>query len=97
MFSLKRATQKLSRVLLLPRSSVTLYGTGNKLLIPKDLKIYDRTTFCSESNEDGMTTITLSPIGAGKNGIPTYKDFYGILRANLPAPGAIMKVEVRKQ
>jgi hypothetical protein len=44
-----------------------------------------------------MTTITLSPSGEGKNGIPTYKDFYGILHANLPAPGAIMKVEVRKQ
>ena len=44
-----------------------------------------------------MTTITLSPSGAAKNGIPTYNDFYGILHANLPAPGAIMRGEVRKQ
>ena len=77
--------------------SVTLYGTDNKLLIPNDLKIYDRTTFSSEPNQDGTTTITLSPNGSGKNGIPTGKDFYGILRAYVPAPGAIMKVKVERQ
>ncbi len=77
--------------------SVTLYGTDNKLLIPNDLEIYDRTTFSSEPNEDGTTTITLSPSGSGKNGIPTGKDFYGILRAYVPAPGAVMKVEVNKR
>jgi hypothetical protein len=77
--------------------SVTLYGTDNKLLIPNDLKIYDQTTFSSEPNQDGTTTITLSPSGGGKNGIPTGKDFYGVLRAYVPAPGAIMKVQVQKQ
>ena len=77
--------------------SVTLYGTDNKLLIPNDLKIYDQTTFSSEPNPDGTTTITLSPSGGGKNGIPTGKDFYGVLRAYVPAPGAIMKVKVQKQ
>ena len=77
--------------------SVTLYGTDNKLLIPNDLKIYDQTTFSSEPNQDGTTTITLSPSGGGKNGIPTGKDFYGVLRAYVPAPGAIMKVKVQKQ
>ena len=77
--------------------SVTLYGTDNKLLIPNDLKIYDQTTFSSEPNQDGTTTITLSPSGGGKNGIPTGKDFYGVLRAYVPAPGAIMKVKVEKQ
>ena len=77
--------------------SVTLYGTDNKLLIPNDLKIYDRTTFSSEPNQDGTTTITLSPDGSGKNGIPTGKDFYGVLRAYVPAPGAIMKVKVERQ
>ena len=76
---------------------MTLYGTDNKLLIPNDLKIYDRTTFSSEPNQDGTTTITLSPDGSGKNGIPTGKDFYGILRAYVPAPGAIMTVKVKRQ
>jgi len=77
--------------------SVTLYRTDNKGLIPNDLKIYDRTTFSSEPNQDGTTTITLSPSGSGKNGIPTGKDFYGVLRAYVPAPAAIMKVKVQKQ
>ena len=35
-----------------PYFSVTLYGSDNKLLIPNDLKIYDRTTFSSEPNQD---------------------------------------------
>ena len=77
--------------------SVTLYGTDNKLLIPNDLKIYDQTTFSSAPNQDGTTTITLSPSGGGINGIPTGKDFYGVLRAYVPAPGAIMKVKAQKQ
>lgn len=77
--------------------SVTLYGTDNKLLIPNDKKIYDRTTFSSEPNDDGTYTLTLSPTGEGRNGILTGKDFYGILRAYVPAPGAVMKVKVDKQ
>lgn len=77
--------------------SVTLYGSDNKLLIPNDKKRYDRTTFSSEPNEDGTYTLTLSPDGEGKNGIPTGKDFYGILRAYVPAPGATMAVSVEKQ
>ena len=51
--------------------SVTLYGTDNKLLIPNDMKIYDRTTFSSEPNHDGTINIKLSPNGIGKNGILT--------------------------
>ena len=77
--------------------SITLYGTDNKLLIPNDKKIYDRTTYSSEPNDDGTYTLTLSPSGEGKNGIPTGKDFYGVLRAYVPAPGAIMKVKVEKK
>ena len=78
--------------------SVTLYGTDNKLLIPNDKKIYDRTTYSSEPNDDGTYTLTLSPSGEGKNGIPTGgKDFYGALRAYVPALGAVMKVKVEKK
>ena len=78
--------------------SVTLYGTDNKLLIPNDKKIYDRTTYSSEPNDDGTYTLTLSPSGDGKNGIPTGgKDFYGILRAYVPVPGAVMKVKIEKK
>jgi hypothetical protein len=77
--------------------SVTVYGTDNKLLIPNDKKIYDRTTYSSEPNKDGTYTLTLSPSGEGKNGIPTGKDFYGVLRAYVPDPGAVMKVKVEKQ
>ena len=78
--------------------SVTLYGTDNKLLIPNDKKIYDRTTYSSEPNDDGTYTLTLSPSGDGKNGIPTGgKDFYGLLRAYVPVPGAVMKVNIEKK
>ena len=48
--------------------SVTVYGTDNKLLIPNDKKIYDRTTYTSKQNKDGTYTLTLSPSGEGKNG-----------------------------
>jgi hypothetical protein len=78
-------------------SSVTLYETNNKLLIPNDLKIDDRTTFSSEPNQDETTTITLSPNGSGKNGTPTGKDFYGILPAYVQAPDTILKVKIEKQ
>jgi len=77
--------------------SVTLYGIDDKLLIPNDKKVYDRTLYSSEPNDDGTYTLTLSPSGEGKNGIPTGKDFYGVLRAYLPAPGAVMKVKVEKK
>ncbi len=78
--------------------SVTLYGTDNKLLIPDDKKIYDRTTYTSEKSPDGTYTITLSPSGEGKNGIPTGgKPFYGILRAYVPVKGADMTVRVKTQ
>lgn len=78
--------------------SVTLYGNDNKLLIPNDKKVYDRTTYSSEPNDDGTYTLTLSPSGDGKNGIPTgNKDFYGVLRAYVPAPGAVMKVKIEKK
>ena len=77
--------------------SVTLYGADNKLLIPNDKKIYDRTTFSSEPNADGTYTLTFSPKGDGRNGIPTGKDFYGVLRAYVPSPNGVMKVSVKKQ
>ena len=77
--------------------SITLYGTDNKLLIPNDLGRYDRTTYSSEPNPDGTYTVTLSPDGSGKNGIPTGKPFYGILRAYLPVPGADNTVRVERQ
>jgi hypothetical protein len=68
--------------------SVTVYGTDNKLLIPNAQKRYDRTTYTAEQNADGTYTVTLSPDGAGKNGIPTGKDFYMVTRAYVPVPGA---------
>ncbi|MCK5819907.1 MAG: DUF1214 domain-containing protein [Psychromonas sp.] len=77
--------------------SVTLYGTDNQLLIENDLNIYDRTTYSSKINPDGTYTLTLSPSGKGVNGIPTGKDFYGILRAYVPNPEAIMEVTINKQ
>lgn len=77
--------------------SVTVYGVDNKLLIPNDRKIYDRTSFSAEPNKDGTYTLILSPSGDGKNGIPTGKDFYGILRAYVPNANAVMKLSVKKQ
>lgn len=77
--------------------SVTAYGVDNKLLIPNDKKIYDRTSYTADQNSDGTYTITLSPDGSGKNGIPTGKDFYLTLRAYVPVPGADMKMKVEKK
>ncbi len=77
--------------------SVTAYGADDKLLIPNDKKVYDRTTYSSEPNEDGTYTLTLSPSGAGKNGIPTGKPFYLILRAYVPVAGANMNLLIEKQ
>lgn len=74
--------------------SVTLYGSDNKLLIPNEQGRYDRTSYTSEPNPDGSYTVTLSPSGDGKNGIPTGKPFYGILRAYVPVPGADNSVKV---
>lgn len=76
--------------------SVTVYGADNKLLIPNDLRIYDRTSYTTELEPDGTAIITLSPAGAGRNGIPTGKPFYGILRAYQPVPGAQIKPSVRR-
>jgi hypothetical protein len=77
--------------------SVTVYGADNKLLIPNDRKIYDRTTYSAEANEDGTYTITLSPDGEGLHGIPTGKPFYGILRAYVPVQGADMTVGIERR
>ena len=77
--------------------SVTLYGVDNKLLIPNKQKRYDRTTFSATPNDDGSYTLILSPSGEGRNGIPTGKDFYGILRAYVPEENANMKVSIKKQ
>ncbi len=74
--------------------SITVYGTDNKLLIPNQQNIYDRTTYSSEPNGDGSYTVTLSPDGSGVNGIPTGKPFYAVLRAYVPVPGADMTVKV---
>jgi hypothetical protein len=76
--------------------SVTVYGADNKLLIPNDLGVYDRTTYSSEVEPDGTYTITLSPTGDGKNAIPTGKAFYGLLRAYLPVRGANLTPKVQK-
>ena len=76
--------------------SITVYGTDNKLLIPNDKKIYDRTSYTSKQNEDGTYTITLSPDGNGINGIPTGKPFYAILRAYVPVEGADLTVKIKK-
>ena len=45
---------------------MTVYGTDNKLLIPNKKRIYDRTSYTSERNDDGNYVITLSPNGEGK-------------------------------
>lgn len=76
--------------------SVTVYGADNKLLIPNPLGVYDRTTYSAEAEPDGTYSITLSPTGDGKNGIPTGKPFYGLLRAYVPIPGADLTPQVRK-
>jgi hypothetical protein len=76
--------------------SVTVYGADNKLLIPNNLGVYDRTTYSSEAEPDGTYSITLSPTGDGKNGIPTGKAFYGVLRAYVPVPGADLAPKVQK-
>ncbi|WP_019501464.1 DUF1214 domain-containing protein [Pseudanabaena sp. PCC 6802] len=77
-------------------SSITIYGSDNKLLIPNSKQIYDRTTYTSKQNADGTYTVTLSPDGEGLNGIPTGKPFYGVLRAYCPVQGADMTVKVEK-
>lgn len=77
--------------------SITLYGADNKLLIPNDKHIYDRTTYSSQQNDDGSYTVTLSPAGDGLNGIPTGKPFYAVLRAYVPVPGADMTVKVERR
>ena len=77
--------------------SVTVYGSDNKLLIANDKKIYDRTTYSSERNEDGTYTVTLSPEGGGRNGIPTGKPFYAVLRAYVPVSGADMTVKIETE
>ena len=77
--------------------SITVYGSDNKLLIANDKKIYDRTRYSSEQNADGTYTVTLSPDGEGKNGIPTGKPFYAVLRAYVPVAGADMTVKVETQ
>lgn len=77
--------------------SITAYGADNKLLIPNDKTIYDRTTYSSVQNDDGSYTVTLSPTGEGKNGIPTGKPFYIIMRAYVPVAGADMTLKLEKQ
>jgi len=74
--------------------SITVYGSDNKLLIPNEKNIYDRTTYSSQQNQDGTYTVTLRPDGSGKNGIPTGKQFYAILRAYVPVPEVDMTVVV---
>ncbi len=77
--------------------SVTVYGIDNKLLIPNDRRIYDRTSYTTELEADGTAVITLSPDGSGRNGIPTGKPFYGILRAYQPVRGARLQPTVHKR
>lgn len=77
--------------------SVTVYGTDNKLLIPNERRLYDRTTYTSEREPDGTYVVTLSPSGDGKNGIPTGKPFYGLLRAYVPVEGADLTPTVTRR
>ena len=77
--------------------SITLYGVDNRLLIPNEKIVYDRTSYSSRQNDDGTYTVTLSPTGKGLNGIPTGKAFYAILRACVPIKDADMTVIVNKK
>lgn len=78
--------------------SITIYDVDNKLLIPNDKGVYDSTTYTAEKNPDGTYTVTLSPSGEGKNGIPTNgKDFYGLLRAYVPVKGADLTIKVKNK
>ena len=77
--------------------SVTVYGSDNKMLIPNNKGVYDRTTYDSEKNDDGTYTVTLSPDGDGLNGIPTGKAFYGLLRAYIPVQEADITVKVKNK
>jgi hypothetical protein len=73
-----------------------VYGSDNKLLIPNTKGVYDRTTYSTEADADGTYVVTLSPGGDGKNGIPTGKPFYALLRAYRPVQGADLAVTVVK-
>jgi len=77
--------------------SVTVYGTDDRMLIPNEPGVYDRTSYTTELEPDGTAVITLSPDGRGRNGIPTGKPFYGILRAYQPVQGAALKPSIRKR
>ncbi len=79
--------------------SVTVYGTDNKLLIPNDKKIYAMTSDNAKANDDGTYTVTLSPDGEGKNGIPTSgKPFYAVIRAYVPTPKVdLYQTKIEKQ
>ena len=72
-------------------------GADNRLLIPNEKMVYDRTSYSSTQNNDGTYTITLSPTGEGLNGVPTGKAFYAILRAYVPIKDADMTVIVNKK
>jgi hypothetical protein len=77
--------------------SATVYGGDNELLIPNEQRVSDPTTTTTEVEPDGTAVITLSPTGAGRNGIPTGKPFDGILRAYQPVQGAQITPTVRKR
>jgi hypothetical protein len=62
--------------------SVTVYGTDDQMLIPNELGVYDRTSYSTELVADGTAVITLSPSGAGRNGVPTGKPFYTLHHAD---------------
>jgi hypothetical protein len=76
--------------------SLTVYGTDNRLLIPNPTGIYDRTTYTTEFEADGTAIITVGPLGEGKNGLPTGKPFYAILRAYVPVQDAEIRPTFRK-
>ncbi|MEO1847679.1 MAG: hypothetical protein ABGY05_09940 [Pseudomonadota bacterium] len=42
----------------------------------------------------GTDTVTLSPDGEGKNGVPSGKPFYAVLRAYVPVAGADMAIKI---
>ncbi|HIE85699.1 MAG TPA: hypothetical protein EYG52_05995 [Pseudomonadales bacterium] len=53
---------------------------------PTDLRVHWSMT--------GTDTVTLSPDGEGKNGVPSGKPFYAVLRAYVPVAGADMAIKI---
>ncbi len=78
--------------------SVTLYGTDNKLLIPNERRIYDRTTFSAEPNDGRHVHDHLEPRAAtGRTESRPARTFMACSEPTCRARMASMKVSVKKQ